>query len=145
MYGFIAPNSSKNLPLGAFWADFAPNGGIFAPLGALLSDVHMTLLSKIRLSAKYGGSVYLVSAIVTLSAAVMVIASRPLLPVGVIIKLISIPLIFILLNSMARQQDMYFWLNLGISRIEYYAIPYAVDLAAFVILMIISCAIGNAI
>jgi hypothetical protein len=46
---------------------------------------------------------------------------------------------------MARQQDMYFWLNLGISRIEYYAIPYAVDLAAFVILMIISCAIGNAI
>lgn len=105
----------------------------------------MTLFEKIRLSAKYGGSVYLVSAIVTLSAAVMVIASRPLLPVGVIIKLISIPLIFILLNSMARLQDMYFWLNLGISRIEYYAIPYAVDLAAFVILMIISCAIGNAI
>lgn len=64
---------------------------------------------------------------------------------GVIIKLISIPLIFLLNNSLARQQDMYFYLNLGISRNEYYIIPYAVDLAVFIILMIISCAIGNAI
>ena len=105
----------------------------------------MTLLSKIRLSAKFGGSVYLVSAILTLSAAVCVIANTGLLPICIIIKLISIPLIFLLNNSMARQQDMYFYLNLGISRNEYYVIPYAVDLAAFIILMIISCAIANAI
>lgn len=105
----------------------------------------MTLSKKIKLSAKFGGSVYLVSAILTLSAAGMVIANIELLPVSIIIKLISIPLIFLLNNSLARQQDMYFYLNLGISRNEYYIIPYAVDLAAFVILMIISCAIGNAI
>lgn len=75
----------------------------------------------------------------------MVIANLKLLPVGIIIKLISIPLIFILNNSLTRQQNMYFYLNLGSSRNEYYAIPYAVDLAAFIILMIISSAIGNAI
>jgi len=63
----------------------------------------------------------------------------------IIIKLISIPLIFLLNNSLSKQQDMYFYLNLGISRNEYHIIPYAVDLAAFVILMIIACAIGNAI
>ena len=105
----------------------------------------MTLFSKIRLSAKYGGLVYLVSAIINLTAAGMVIANMELLPVGIIIKLISIPLIFILNNSLARQQNMYFYLNLGISRNEYYAIPYAVDFAVFIILMIISSAIGNAI
>ena len=105
----------------------------------------MTLLSKIRLSEKFGGPVYLVSAILTLSAAGCVIANTELLPVCIIIKLISIPLIFLLNNSMTRQQDMYFYLNLCISRNEYYAIPYAVDLAVFIILMIISCAIGNAI
>jgi len=105
----------------------------------------MTLFSKIRLSVKYGGCVYLVSAIITLTAAGMVIANLGLLPVAILIKPISIPLIFILNNSLARQQDMYFYLNLGISRNEYYAIPYAVDLAVFIILMIISPSIGNAI
>ena len=105
----------------------------------------MTLSKKIKLSAKFGGSVYLVSAIVTLAAVGLAIAIPELLPICIIIKLISIPFIFILNNSLARQQDMYFYLNLGISRSEYYIIPYAVDLAAFVILMIISCAIGNAI
>lgn len=105
----------------------------------------MTLFSKIRLSAKFGGLVYLVSAIITMTAAGMVIANIELLPVGILIKLISIPLLFILNNSLSKQQDMYFYLNLGISRKEYYVIPYAVELAAFVILMIIACAIGNAI
>lgn len=108
-------------------------------------SVQMTLLSKIRLSAKFGGSIYLVSAIITLTAAGMVIANIELLPVGILIKLISIPLLLILNNSLSKQQDMYFYLNLGISRKEYYVIPYAVELAAFVILMIISSAIGNAI
>ena len=106
----------------------------------------MTLLSKIRLSAKFGGSVYLVSAIFTFVAVGVVIIFSPAdLTFGIVIKLISIPLIFLLNNSLARQQDMYFYLNLGISRNEYYVIPYAVDLAVFIILMIISCAVGNAI
>ena len=106
----------------------------------------MTLLSKIRLSAKFGGSVYLVSAIFTLVAVGVVIIFSPAdLTFGIIIKLISIPLIFLLNNSLSRQQDMYFYLNLGISRNEYYIIPYAVDLAAFILLMIISCVIANAI
>lgn len=105
----------------------------------------MTLFEKIRLSAKFGGWVYLVSAIVSLAAAVCVIASTVLLPVCLILKLMSIPLIFILRNSLTRQQDLYFYLNLGISRTEYMSIPYAVEFAAFVILMIISCSIGNAI
>ena len=96
----------------------------------------MTLFEKIRLSAKFGGLVYLVSAIVSLAAAGMVIANIELLPVGILIKLISIPLLFILNNSLSKQQDMYFYLNLGISRTEYMSIPYAVEFAAFVILMI---------
>ena len=111
-----------------------------------MNSFQMTILEKIKLSAKFGGSVYLVSAIFTLVAVGLVIIFDPAnLTFGIIIKLISIPLIFLLNNSLARQQDMYFYLNLGISRSEYYIIPYAVDLAAFVILMIISCAIGNAI
>jgi len=114
-------------------------------LRALLNSFQMTFLGKIRLSKKFGGSVYLVSAILTLSAAGCVIANTGLLPICIIIKLISIPLIFLLNNSLSKQQDMYFYLNLGISRNEYHIIPYAVDLAAFVILMIIACAIGNAI
>ena len=106
----------------------------------------MTLFNKLKLSAKFGGSVYLMSAIFTLVAVGIVIIFNPAtLAFGIIIKLISIPLIFILNNSLARQQDMYFYLNLGISRSEYHIIPYAVDLAAFIFLMIISCAIGNAI
>ena len=108
--------------------------------------MQMTLFEKLKLSAKFGGFVYLVSAIFTLVAAGIVIIFNPaILTFGIVIKLVSIPFIFILNNSLARQQDMYFYLNLGISRNEYYIIPFAVDLVAFIILMIISCAIGNAI
>ena len=126
----------RKLPLGAFLTIFAPSGGIFAAFGAHVKYVQMTLFEKIRLSAKFGGLVYLVSAIVSLAAAGMVIANIELLPVGILIKLISIPLLFILNNSLSKQQDMYFYLNLGISRTEYMSIPYAVEFAAFVILMI---------
>ena len=105
----------------------------------------MTLSKKIKLSAKFGGSVYLVSDILTLSAAGCVIANTGLLPVSIIIKLISIPLIFLLNNSLARQQDMFFYLNLGISRNEFRIIPYAVEFVAFILLIIISGIIGHAI
>lgn len=40
---------------------------------------------------------------------------------------------------------LYFYLNLGISRVEYYAIPLTVESIFFVICMIVSGSIGYAI
>lgn len=40
---------------------------------------------------------------------------------------------------------MYFYLNLGISRKEYWIIPFAVEFVAFTVLMVISSIIGFAI
>ncbi|MCQ2116610.1 MAG: hypothetical protein MJY76_00505 [Bacteroidales bacterium] len=46
---------------------------------------------------------------------------------------------------MTKGLGVYFYLNLGISRKEYWLIPFVVEFAAFVVLMIISSIIGYAI
>lgn len=68
-----------------------------------------------------------------------------LIPICLILKLFSIPVIFYLFATSAQKQKQYFYLNLGISRSEYYIIPFAIEFIAFVILLTISGFIGYAI
>ena len=104
----------------------------------------MTLLSKIGLSGKFGRIIYIISAILTVAMAVTV-AFRPLaIPFCLLIKLFSIPIIAYLHASFSKSQEVYFYINLGISRKEYYLIPFAVDFIAFVLLIIVSGTIGYA-
>ena len=67
------------------------------------------------------------------------------IPICLILKLFSIPVIFYLFVTSSQKQKQYFYLNLGISRKEYYTIPFAVEFIAFIILMIVSGYIGYAI
>lgn len=77
--------------------------------------------------------------------AVFVVLDPILIDICILLKLTSIPVIFYLFASSACRQRMFFYLNLGISRSEYYIIPFAVDFIAFALLMIISGFIGHAI
>lgn len=105
----------------------------------------MTLFSKIRLSSKFGKTTYVLSAILTTVMSVFVIFEPIAIPVCVILKLLSIPVIWYLRSSLARGLGIYFYLNLGISRKEYWLIPVVVEFLAFVVLMIITGKIGYAI
>lgn len=105
----------------------------------------MTLLSKIRLSGKFGKPAYVLSALVTLVMAGFTVYDPILLPECMLLKLASIPIIFYLISVSGQRQKMYFYLNLGISRNEFRIIPYAVDFIAFILLIIISGIIGHAI
>ena len=67
------------------------------------------------------------------------------IPICLILKLFSIPVIFYLFATSSQKQKQYFYLNLGISRKEYYLIPFVVELIAFVILIIVSGYIGYVI
>lgn len=66
------------------------------------------------------------------------------IPICLILKMFSIPVIFYLFATSSQKQKQYFYLNLGISRREYYLIPFVVEFIAFVILIIISGIIGYA-
>jgi len=105
----------------------------------------MNIFSKIGLSRRYGKAVYIISAVLTVPMSVVVLLKPLSIPVCIILKLISIPVIFYLRKSISRKQDIYFYLNLGISRNEYEIIPFAVEFLAFVLLIIITGNIGYAI
>ena len=105
----------------------------------------MTLLSKIRLSRRYGRAIYIISAILTLAMSTLVLFEPLNIPICIILKLISIPIILYLYTTFSQKTEIYFYLNLGISRKEYYMIPLAVELVGFILLMIISGNIGYAI
>jgi len=68
-----------------------------------------------------------------------------MVPLCVILKLMGIPVILYMFKSLQGKHSIYFYLNLGISRIEYYAIPVVVEFVFFVLLLIISISIGHAI
>ena len=63
----------------------------------------------------------------------------------VLLKLLFIPVIWYLFKSFQRGQTIYFYLNLGISRTEYYSIPFVVDFVVFVALLTFSICVGNVI
>ena len=104
-----------------------------------------TLLEKIRLSKRFGKTTYVISAILTAAMSLLVVSKPLSVDICVIIKLISIPIIWYLRANLSRELEMYFYLNLGISRKEYWTIPFAVEFVAFTVLMVISSIIGFAI
>ncbi len=89
--------------------------------------------------------IYLLSGVINLAMAALV-AFHPLaIPVCVVIKLMSVPVIYYLNRDMSKGLGIYFYLNLGISRSEYYMIPIAVDLMLFFVLVSIAGVVGYVI
>ena len=105
----------------------------------------MTLLKKIRLSGKFGKTTYVISAILTVAMSALVVAAPTAVDICILFKLFSIPIIWYLSSTLTIGLGVYFYLNLGISRKEYWLIPFVVEFVAFVVLMIIACIIGHAI
>lgn len=105
----------------------------------------MNLLSKIALSGKFGKSIYVISGVLTVAMCSLVLMEPVAAAACFFIKLISIAIIFYLYTSLSDKAEMYFYLNLGISRNEYYIIPFAVEFFNFIILIIITGKIGYAL
>lgn len=105
----------------------------------------MNIFSKIRLSKRYGKAIYVISVILTLAMSTLVIFQPVAIATCIMLKLISIPIVLYLYTTLSKKVEMYFYLNLGISRNEYYIIPFVVEFIAFIILMLITGKIGYAI
>ena len=93
------------------------------------------LLSKIKLSMRFGRVTYVVSSVLSLVMTVFAVLSPQVIPLCIIIKLLSIPVIQYLVTNLSEGLVMYFYINLGISKKEYCLIPAAVDFGIFVLLM----------
>ena len=50
---------------------------------------------------------------------------------AILLKLVSIPIILYLYTTFTKKTEIYFYLNLGISRKEYYYIPFVVEFVRF--------------
>ncbi len=105
----------------------------------------MTLLEKIRLSGKFGKTTYVISAILTVAMSLLVVSEPAGVDICILFKLFSIPVIWYLSFNLTRGLGVYFYLNLGISRKEYWLIPFVVEFVAFVVLMVITGITGYAI
>ncbi len=105
----------------------------------------MGFLSKIKLSWRFGRMTYLVSAVLTVVMAALVIYRPITIPFCFIIKILSVPVIHYLNLTITKGLGIYFYLNLGVSRKEYYSTPFVVDFILYVLLMVISGLIGYAI
>ncbi len=105
----------------------------------------MTLFSKIKLSLRFGRMIYLISAILSLAMAA-VVAFRPFaIPFCIIVKVLSIPVIYYLNLSFTKGMGIYFYLNLGISRKEYHLMPFIIEFISFVLLVTMTGFIGYAV
>lgn len=105
----------------------------------------MNILRKIKLSAQYGKGIYLASAIYSLAAAVLCFFKPLSGPTCIIMKLLDIPIIWYLFKSLQDRHAIYFYLNLGISRTEYYATPFVVEFICFLLLLTLSISMGYVI
>ena len=97
----------------------------------------MTIFGKIGLSKRYGKAIYAISAVLTIAISSLVFFNPYAIPIGVLLKLISIPIIYYLYTTFARKTEIYFYLNLGISRKEYYMIPFVVEFIGFILFVIL--------
>ena len=104
----------------------------------------MTLLQKTHLSGRFGRPYYVISGLVTIAACGLEVYDPMALSECILVKFFSIPVIFFLYNEL-KKKELYFYLNLGISRKEFRSIPVVVESVAFVLMMVISCFIGYAI
>ena len=105
----------------------------------------MTLLHKIGLSFRYGSGYFVVAGLVSLCAFVIVginSGDTDGLSEGIflckIFKILSIPIIIYLFRKFDRSCAIYFWLNLGISRTEYYVIPIVIEYVFFRLLIFVA-------
>lgn len=105
----------------------------------------MTILRKLGLSFRYGSGYYVVAGLVSLCAFVNVginSGDAEGLSEGIflvkILKILSIPIINYLFKKFDRSCAIYFWLNLGISRTEYYVIPIVIEYVFFRLLIFVA-------
>lgn len=111
----------------------------------ILNLVTMTFFRKITLSFRYGSGYLIVAGIASLCFAYIVgINSGD--PEGLseglflckIFKLLTIPIILYVFRKFDRSGALYFWINLGISRTEYYVIPIVIEYIIFRILIFLA-------
>ena len=105
----------------------------------------MNTFHKVKLSLRYAAGLYVISAIVSLSAVALVLSDPVFLPDCLVLKCASAFFILYLFATFQKKPTLYFYLNLGISKLEYYAVPITVDSAVFILLMIISDIVAYAI
>ena len=105
----------------------------------------MTILKKIGLSKRYGKAIYAISAALTVAISSLVFLNPYAIPMGILLKLVSIPIILYLYANLTRKTEIYFYLNLGISRKEYYFIPFVVEFIGFILFITLTAYSGNAI
>ena len=105
----------------------------------------MTILKKIGLSKRYGKAIYAISAALTLAIASLVFFNPYAIPMCVLLKLVSVPIILYLYTALTKNTEIYFYLNLGISRKEYYLIPFVVEFIGFILFITLIAYLGNAI
>ena len=105
----------------------------------------MTIFGKIGLSKRYGKAIYAISAVLTIAISSLVFFNPYAIPMGVLLKLVSIPIILYLYTTFTRNTEIYFYLNLGISRKEYYLIPFVVEFIGFILFITLIAYLGNAI
>ena len=108
----------------------------------ILNLVPMNLFRKITLSFRYGSGYLIVAGIASLCFA-FIVGAHSGDPEGMseglflckIFKLLTIPIILYVFRKFDRSGALYFWLNLGISRAEYYVIPIVIEYIIFRILI----------
>ena len=105
----------------------------------------MTIFRKIGLSKRYGKAIYAISAALTVAISSLVFLNPYAIPMGILLKLVSIPIILYLYENLTKKTEIYFYLNLGISRKEYYYIPFVVEFVGFLIFITLIGYLGNAI
>lgn len=105
----------------------------------------MTFFRKVGLSFKYAGTLYSVSFVVTLAAAVASFLSPISIPTFSLLKILSVPVILFFVKSFQKGDTIYFWMNMGISRKEYYYLPIAVEFVLFVLLVSLAGILTNVI
>ena len=105
----------------------------------------MNLLRKIGLSFRYGSGYFIVAGLVSLCAFVVVginSGDTKGLSEGIflckILKILSIPIILYIFRKFDRSSAIYFWLNLGISSVEYYVIPIVIEYVFFRLLIYVA-------
>ena len=97
----------------------------------------MTIFRKIGLSKRYGKAIYAISAALTLAISSLVFFNPYAIPMCVLLKLVSIPIILYLYTNLTNKTEIYFYLNLGISRKEYCMIPFVVEFFGFILFVIL--------
>lgn len=111
----------------------------------ILNLVPMNFFRKITLSFRYGSGYLIVAGIASMCFAFIVgINSGD--PEGLseglflckIFKLLTIPIVLYVFRKFDRSGALYFWLNLGISRTEYYVIPIVIEYIIFLILIFLA-------